>query len=140
MSDNPFQPPVTPSEPIKTIGSNGRHQGLGVVNQIQVIAILMIVHGVLLLIMSGFFFFYAFGFTAIMRSMPNQPGQEFPTEANGLAHIRRPVADQVDKHIIFIGLIQLVLPSSVFSNHWTTSRHQVYSRQDYQTARLGGQP
>lgn len=81
MSDNPFQPPTKTFEPVKAIGNNGSYLGLGIVNQIQVIAILMIVQGVLLLVMSGIFFIYAFGITAMIRSLPPQQGPEFPQEA-----------------------------------------------------------
>ena len=82
MSENPFQSPTEFNQPMKPLGGDGGFAGLHIVNQIQVIAILMLVQGALLLVMSMVMFFYAFGFVAIIRSAPaDQGGPPFPEEA-----------------------------------------------------------
>ena len=80
MTDNPFHAPQQSFTPGK-MNKPGQLPGLSYVNQINVIAILMLVQGALLMLMSAFAFFYAFGMPAIFRAIPeDERGEEFPEE------------------------------------------------------------
>ena len=80
MTDNPFHAPQQSFTPGK-MNQPGQLPGLSIVNQINVIAILMLIQGGLMMLMSAVAFFYAFGMPAIFRSLPpDERGAEFPEE------------------------------------------------------------